>query len=125
MAIKTFPDIDAPPLKTAPQRSDGWFRRLQRRIKLAFAGDNEHLLVANKTVLSWRIYHNYHLLGIIDPDEQHTFQLTKHGSLNVRPATEEDGVDYLMLPLNERINRVQIYRRQLGKEVEVYDMRVA
>lgn len=125
MAIKTFPEIDDPPLKTEPQCSDGWFRRLQHRVKLAFAGDNEHLLIANKTALSWRIYHNYHLLGIIDPDEQRTFQLSKHGLLNVRPATGEDGVEYLMLPLNGRISRVHIYRRLLGKEVEVYDIRVA
>src|SRR5579859_2529138 len=115
MAIKTSPEIDAPPLKTGVQHADGWFRRLQRRIKLALAGDDEHLLVANKTTLSWRIYHNYHLLGIVDADEQYTFRLIKHGSLNVRPATGDGDVEYLMLSLSERIRRVQIYRRHMGE----------
>jgi hypothetical protein len=136
MAIKTFPEIDrpeGPPLETDHRRDGGWFRRLLRRIKLAMDGDDEHLLIGNQTAIAWRVYHGYHLLGIIDADERITYRLTKHGSLNVRPMTRgpqgnlllEEGVEYLVLSLDTRVHRVHIYRRRLGKEVEVYDLRVA
>jgi hypothetical protein len=128
MAIKIPPEIERPeelPTKTSPRRSGGWFRRLQQRIKLALAGDDEELMVENKTAVSWRVYHNYHQLGIIDADEHRIFHLSKHGSLSVRPYAEGADVEYLVLPLNGRVHRVRIYRRRMGKEIEVYDMRVA
>lgn len=115
-------ETERPPLKTAPQRSGGWLRHLLRRVRLGFSGDDEVLMVENTTQLSWRIYHDYHLPGIIDTNEERTFQLTKHGTLNVRPL-EGENVEYLVLSLNDSIQYVRIYRRQLSKEVEVYDMR--
>lgn len=116
----------APPLKTNPRRSDGgWFRRLQRRVKLALAGNDDELRVENKTAISWRVYHNYHQLGIIDAHEQLIFQLDKHGSLSVRPYADGDDVEYLMLDLTMRIHRVHIYRRRVSREIEIYDMRAA
>jgi hypothetical protein len=128
MMNKIAPEVEPPdflPSETKPQRFGGWFRWLQRRVKLAFAGDDEELLLENRTAVSWRVYHDYHLLGIIDADERQVFRLDKHGSLSVRPYTNEDEVEYLVLPLSVRVHRVHIYRRRLGKEVEVYDMRAA
>jgi hypothetical protein len=129
MAIKYTPEVEqpnAPPLKTNPQRSGGgWFRRLQRRVKLALAGNDDELRVENKTAISWRVYHNYHQLGIIDAHEQRIFQLGKHGSLRVRPYAEGDDVEYLILDLSIRIHRVHIYRRRVSREIELYDMRAA
>jgi hypothetical protein len=113
-----------PPLQVEPRRSGGWFRRVVRRVKLALAGDDETLRVKNDTTIDWKIFHNYHLLGIIDAGEQRDFQLTKHGSLNVRPVGDEEA-EYLMLPLTQRVHRVRIYRRYLDKTVEVYDLRAA
>ena len=124
MAIK-LPPKSVPPLETSPQHSGGWFRRLQQRVKLAFAGDDEALVVENKTGISWRVYHDYHQLGIIDAGERHVFHLAKYGSLSVRPCADGENVEYLMLPLGVRVHHVQIYRRRMGKEIEVYDMRVA
>src|SRR5437899_2558891 len=98
MAIKISPEVErpeVPPLKTSPRRSGGWFRHLQQRIKLALAGDDEELVVENKTAISWRVYHNYHQLGIIDADEQYIFHLNKDGSLSVRPCSEGADVEYL------------------------------
>jgi len=115
-------ETEIPPLKTAPQRSGGWLRHVLRRVRLGFSGDNEALMVENNTQLSWRIYHDYHPLGIIDANEERTFQLTKHGTLNVRPLDGEN-VEYLVLSLNDSVHYVRIYRRHLSKEVEVYDMR--
>ncbi len=115
-------ETERPPLKTAPQRSGGWLRHILRRVRLGFSGDSEELIVENTTQLSWRIYHDYHLLGIIDSNEEHTFQLTKCGTLNVRPLGGEN-VEYLILSLNDRIHYVRIYRRHLSKDVVVYDMR--
>jgi hypothetical protein len=125
MAIKSPYKVESPPLETSPKRSGGWLRRLQRRVKLAFAGDDEELLVENKTTVSWRIYHDYHQLGIIDASERLSFHLEKHGSLSVRPCEEGENVEYLVLPLSQRVHRVQIYRRHIGKELEVYEMRSA
>jgi hypothetical protein len=128
MAIIRDPEVDqryAPPLKTSPKRSGGWFRRLQRRIRLALAGDDEELILENKTAISWHVYHNYHWLGIIDAGESQAFRLDKRGSLSVRPSEEGDEVEYLVLPLDLRVHRVRIYLRHLAKEVEVYDLRVA
>ncbi|HLH61024.1 MAG TPA: hypothetical protein VKV20_05015 [Ktedonobacteraceae bacterium] len=116
---------DAPPLETRPQRSGGWFRRLQQRVRLAMNGDDEELIVENKTNVSWRVYHDYHMLGIIDAGESRTFRLQKHGNLNVRPATRDDEVEYLVLTLTVRVHRVEIYRRQMAQALEIYDMRVA
>jgi len=128
MAIIRDPEVNqphAPPLKTSPERSGGWFRRLQRRIGLALAGDDEELILENQTAISWRAYHDYHWLGIIDPGESQTFRLDKRGSLSVRPSEEGDEVEYLVLPLDLHVHRVRIYHRHLAKAVEVYDLRVA
>ena len=125
MTIKSPYEVETPPLKTSPQRSGGWFRSLQRRIKLAMHGDDEELELENKTAVSWHVYHDYHQLGIIDAGERLTFRLNKRGSLSARPSEDGDGVKYLVIPLNLRVHRVHIYRRCMGKELEVYDMRVA
>ena len=128
MAIKYAPEVerpDAPPLETKPRRWGGWFRRLQQRVRLALDGDNEELLVENMTDVSWRMYHDYHMLGIIDATESRTFRLQKHGTLNGRPVAEGDEVEYLVLPLTLRVHRVKIYRRRMSQDLEVYDMRVA
>jgi hypothetical protein len=125
VTIKSPYEEEVPPLETSPRRSGGWLRRLQRRVKLAFAGDDEELEVENKTAVSWRVYHDYHQLGIIDAGERLTFHLVKRGSLSVKPSVEGDNVEYLVLPLSLRVRRVQIYRRRMGKELEVYDMRAA
>ena len=144
MATKISPQLDPPPVRTAPawrrhaepeapptqtkpqrQNSAGWFTRVQHRIKLAMGGDDEELLVGNTTAVSWHIYHKYHLLGIIDPGETRLFHLRKRGNLNARPALESDAVEYLVVDLNSRVHRVEIYRRSMGQAVEVYDMRAA
>ena len=125
MATKYAPDTGVPPLETRPQRSGGWFRRLQNRVKLAMAGNDDELLIENRTQVAWRVYHDYHLLGILDAGESHLYRLHKHGSLNARPYAKEGEVEYLVLPLTMRVHRVSIYRRHLGQAVEVYDLRVA
>ncbi len=129
MAITFAPDveeIDAPPTETLPQRrAGGWSIQPQPRIGLNLGSDDELLLIENKTTIAWFVYHNYHQLGIIDPDELLLFHLCKHGSLSARPRLEGDAVEYLVLPLNYDVNYVHIVRRQMGKELEVYDMRVA
>jgi hypothetical protein len=115
-----------PLTQTKPQRhSDGWFTRLRHRVKLAIEGDDEELQIANTTVVSWHVYHKSHQLGILDPWETRTFRLRKHGNLNVRPNLASDEVEYLVIDLNSRIQRVEIYRRQMGPVIDVYDMRVA
>ncbi|HYL42746.1 MAG TPA: hypothetical protein VEU97_05120 [Ktedonobacteraceae bacterium] len=126
MAIKIAPESEreyAPPLETSPRRFGGWLRRLQQRIKLAMAGDDEELVLHNKTAIAWRAYHNYHQLGIIDGGERRVFRVNKHGSLSVRPCEEGENVEYLVLPLDARVHHVHIYRRRMGKDIEVYDMR--
>jgi hypothetical protein len=133
MAIKTIPEIekpDAPDLprtQTRPQRSDGWFTQLRRRVKLAMKGDEEELFLTNLTPISWRVYRDYHMLGIVDAGETRLFRLRKRGKLNVCPVQEQasDAVDYLILDLNSHVMRVEIYRRQMGPEVSVYEMRAA
>lgn len=120
-------EADVPPTQTKPQRQDsgGWFTRTIRRVKLAMEGDDEELLIANTTAVSWHIYHKYHLLGILDPWETHTFHLRKHGNLNACPSQESDASEYLVIDLHESIQRVEIYRRQMGPSVDIYDMRAA
>lgn len=127
MAIKIAPELEPPPTQTKPerQRSDGWFTRIQRRVKLAMAGDDEELLVVNNTAISWYVYHKFHHLGILDPGETVLFRLRKRGNLNARPNLGSDAVEYLVLDLNSEIQRVEIYRRSMGKELDVYDMRAA
>ena len=122
--FSTEVEPDAPRVKTKPQRSGGWLSRLLRRVRLGTAGDDETLVVVNTTAISWRVYHDYHMLGIIDAGEERRFQLTKRGSLNVRPIDGEN-VDYLVLELDVRVHRVRIYKRRMSKDVEVYDMRAA
>ena len=128
MAVKYIPEIELPeaqPVETKPRRSSSWFTRIQHRIKLALAGSDEELMLENRTSVSWRVYHDYHLLGIIDAGEYLIFRLHKHGSLNVRPSIEKEQVEYLVLPLSVQVRRVYIYRRRLNREIEVYDMRAA
>jgi hypothetical protein len=94
-------------------------------VRLALKGDDELLVIENKTSVAWYVYHNYHQLGIIDAGEQRRFQLVKHGELSARPGIDGEEVEYLVLPLTVKVTRVRIYRRQMGKEIEVYDMRAA
>lgn len=125
MAIQTKPEVEQPTPETSPRRSGGWFRRLQHRIRLAMRGDDEELMLENSTNVPWRVYHDYHQLGIIDAGEYQLYRLNKRGSLNVRPLAEGDEVEYLVLSLNEHVRFVRIYRRRLEKDVEIYDMRAA
>ncbi len=124
MAISTPPEVEVP-RQTSPRRSGGWLRRFWQRVRLSLDGDDEQLVVENKTTVAWYVYHDYHQLGIIDAGEQRKFHLVKHGELSVRPVLDGEQVEYLVLPLTLRVNRVRIYRRQMGKEIEVYDMRIA
>ena len=128
MAIKLPSEVERPgdlPTETKPQRSGGWLRWLKKRIKLGLAGDDEELELLNKTEVSWRVYHNYHQLGIVDAGEQRVFRLSKYGSLSACPCAEGDEIEYLLLPLNVRVHQVHIYRRRMSKDVEVYDMSAA
>lgn len=88
-------------------------------------GDDEELEVANATAVSWHVYHKYRLLGILDPWETRTFRLRKSGNLNARPRQESDASEYLVIDLNGRVQRVEIYCRQMGQELDIYDMRAA
>ena len=124
MAISSPPEVDVP-RQTSPRRSGGWLRYFWQRVRLSLAGDDELLVVQNKTEVAWYVYHDYHQLGIIDAGEQREFHLVKHGELSVRPVLDGEEVEYLVLPLTIHVNRVRIYRRQMGKEIEVYDMRAA
>lgn len=127
MAIKIVPEFEPPPTQTKAERrnSDGWFTRIQRRVKLAMSGDDQELRVANITSISWHVYHKFHLLGIVDSGETRLFRLRKHGNLSARPGQDSNELEYLIISLNSGIQRVEIYRRQIGKELEVYDMRTA
>lgn len=129
MAIQISPELEPPQTKTKVERrrSGGLFTRMQRRIKLAMFGDDEELLVVNSTAVRWHIYHKFHQLGILDPGEARLFRLRKRGNLNARPdqGRPGDAVDYLVLDLSSRIERVEIYRRSIGQTLEIYDMRAA
>ena len=128
MSVRYVPEIEepeAPSIETKPRRSGGWFTRIQDRIRLALAGSDEELMLENRTSISWRVYHDYHLLGIIDAGEYLIFRLHKRGALNVRPCAEKEQVEYLVLHLSVQVRRVYIYRRRLNSEVEVYEMRAA
>ena len=129
MSITFAPEVEetcAPPTETLPQRrAGGWSIQPQPRVGLNLDSDDELLMLENKTEISWVVYHNFHQLGIIDPDELLVFHLCKHGSLSVRPCASGDAVEYLVLPLNYYVNQVYIYRRHMSKDVEVYDMRAA
>src|SRR5262249_60256695 len=119
--------LDAPPTETQTRRKrGGWSLRPQPRIGLDLGSDEDLLMVENMTAVRWIIYHNYHRLGMIDVGELLVFHVHKHGSLSVRPYEDtSDAVGYLVLPLTYNVTYVHIYRRQMGKDVAVYDMRAA
>ena len=127
MAITFAPEVEETslPTETRPQRqAGGWSIEPRPRVGLNLGSDDELLMVENKTHITWFIYHNFHQLGIIDSGELLVFHLCKHGSLSVRPRLEGDAVEYLVLPLNYNVNYVHIIRRQMSKELEVYDLSV-
>jgi len=126
MTITYAPDeeeLDVPLTETKTERRlGGWSLKPQPHIGLDLGSDDDMLLLENKTEIAWIVYHNYHQLGIIDPGELLVFHLCKHGSLNVRPVGKEDTVEYLILSLNYYVNHIHIYKRQMSKDLEVYDM---
>ncbi len=124
--IEQIQEIDTPPTETQTLRKrGGWSLQPQPRIGLDLGSDDELLLVVNMTAVRWLIYHNYHRLGMIDVDELLAFHVHKHGSLSARPYEDKgDVVEYLVLPLDYGVTYVHIYHRQMGQNVEVFDMRV-
>ncbi|HEY0754072.1 MAG TPA: hypothetical protein VGD98_08940 [Ktedonobacteraceae bacterium] len=118
---------ESPPTETKPRRQEsaGWFTRVKNRVKLAMGGDDEDLRVVNTTAVSWHVYHKSHLLGILDPWEAQVFHLRKSGNINARPQLESDAVEYLLIDLSSRIQSIEIYRRQMGESVDIYEMRAA
>jgi hypothetical protein len=133
MAVICVPEIEqmerlgAPPTQTQTLRQrGGWSLRPQPSIGLDLGSDDELLMVENMTEVRWIIYHNYHRLGTLENGELLIFQVPKRGLLSVRPYEDiGDAVEYLVFPLTYEVTYVQVYRRQMGKDVEVYDMRVA
>lgn len=122
MPVTITPETTPPLQQTEHHHDDGWLRRIIRHIRLALS-DDDYLWIDNQTPVSWRIYQDYHLLGIIDGQDRQRFHLIKRGSLNVCPITEAER-EYLIQPLTQRIRRVRIYRRQFAKTLEVYDLAV-
>jgi hypothetical protein len=133
MAVISAPEseqteqLDAPPTETQTLRQrGGWSLRPQPRIGLDLGSDEDLLMVENMSEVRWIIYHNYHRLAMIDVGELLVFHVYKHGSLSVRPYEDQsDAVEYLVLPLTYHVTSVQIYRRQMGKDVAVYDLRAS
>lgn len=119
-------ELDAPSTETQTQRQQGgWRLRPQPRIGLDLGSDDELLMVENMTEVRWIIYHNYHRLSIIEVGELLVFHIHKHGSLSARPYEDYgDPVDFIILPLTYDVTYVHIYRRSMGHEMDVYDMRV-
>ncbi len=125
--IEQMERLDAPPTETQTLRQrGGWSLRPQPRIGLDLGSDDELLMVENLTEVRWIIYHNYHRLGMIEVGELLGFHVPKYGLLSVRPYEDTgDAVEYLVLPLTYNVTSVQVYRRQMGSEVDVYDLRAA
>jgi hypothetical protein len=126
MGLTFAPEVESavPPTETLPQRlAGGWTIEPEPLVGLGLGSEDELLIIENKTPIPWFVYHNFHQLGIIDPEELLAIHLCKHGNLNVRPRSEGDVVEYLVLPLDYTVNYVYIYKRQMGKDIEVYDMR--
>jgi len=125
--IEQMESLDAPPTQTQTLRQrGGWSLRPQPRIGLDLGSDDELLMVENMTEVRWILYHNYHRLGIIENGELLVFHVPKHGLLSVRPYEDtDDAVEYLVLALTYEVTYVQVYRRQMGKDVDVYDMGTA
>ena len=103
----------------------GWLRKLRNLVRLGFGSRDDELVLENKTKIAWRVYHDYHMLGIIDPGETQRLKIEKHGTLNVRPADDSEEVEYLVLSLDISIHRIRIYQRRMAANVEVYDMHAA
>ncbi|WP_126552716.1 hypothetical protein [Dictyobacter kobayashii] len=122
-----LPAVDDPivePTRTEPRRQrGGWSLKPRPRIGLDLGSDDDLLLLRNTTAVPWSIYHDYHHIGIIDPDELLAMHLCKHGTLSARPSGTQDSVEYLVLPLTYIVNEVYIYRRHFAADLEVYDMR--
>lgn len=129
MNITTIPEIELPDTpnqpqtQTQPQRSDDWWTLRKHRVKLAMEGNDEALLVINATAISWHVYHNFRMLGIIDASEEQIFHLQKRGKLSVRPRLEANAVEYLVLDLDTHIQRIEIYSQKRGDWLETYEMR--
>ncbi|GER91873.1 hypothetical protein KDW_60350 [Dictyobacter vulcani] len=101
-----------------------WWPWSRSRIGLGLDSDDDLLILRNTTTVPWMLYHGYHRLGPVEPEQALTLHISKHGTLSARPHGTADAVDYLALPLNQRVTEIYIYRRTFNHEHEVYDMRV-
>lgn len=125
MAITCIPDPETliPPTETQPLRQrGGWTLRPHPRIGQDLGSDDDLLLLENNTLITWMVFHGFHHLGIIDPDELLAFHLCKRGSLSVRPHTTRQSVEFLTITLHYEVTLVNIYRRFIRESIEIYDL---
>ncbi|GCE28730.1 hypothetical protein KDA_42140 [Dictyobacter alpinus] len=127
MPVTSIPEIEDPPVRlpeTRPRRwRNRWWPWSRSRIGLDLDSDNDQLILHNTTSVAWMLHHGYHRLGPIEPEQDLTLHISKHGTLSALPQTTPDAVEYLVLPLHQRINEIYIYRRTFTRALEVYDMR--
>jgi len=69
---------------------------------------NGEILLANRTRRVWMVWHNYHNLGTIEPEEERRVRLVRTGTISARLFTGGADAEFILLPLTPTLQGVEI-----------------
>jgi hypothetical protein len=124
MPVVVEPEAPAPPTLTQTKRGFLRFRFPWHKTKVGSRGDEEELLVVNKTRAPWQLHLGYRALGVVEPGAQAAFLVVKKGMLTAQQLAGDGfsrSADGLAVQVTGRVQRIELRYRRLG-DLIVHDI---
>lgn len=128
------PDIEEPATETEPRlQQDGWHYRFPWvHTAVSASPYRDELVIQNMTRHTWRLWHRFHSLDLLPPDDIAVLRLDKSGLLVARQSPPPPYAEHIMLDLQAAYTHIAIedvsgtegfyaFRVIVATEVDVQD----
>lgn len=118
----TEPETEPSPKRERPK----WWTRTpwpQGRTRNAAPLENDRLVIANSTTITWSVYVGFRALAPIGPRAEREERVVKSGTFTVRPLEAPTGTEYLSVYLKPSVRKVEIRHQVVGADL-LYDLRL-